>query len=644
MTEPEDNGESEYNAATDEEKLEDFHVTDPIAMKWIVKVQAVARGVYSRGEVEKDHGFVHQRLEARRNFRDYMEQHKPKNPPPTFIRKSGAVDLYKKWKVLHPSVRSNPVWWIEENEDWTQTYEEVKKLRETENFTPNDRMYAIKLMYASADVENVGYLGRKQLKALFDLLMIEVTDDELHNMFDDMDANGDNQIEWAEMLVGIANHLPEEAFEQEVKVGGMGFRVWSRDEVLYCGYNCSLIVVLAVGITIVVYFGFILIPLFTAYFITFVLTPVMSLVEHRPLWCCHKPYCNQKYEDGNYMDPDRQALEESESFADGCKACFYDIKDAGKFPHGVALLAAVGGLLGLLAGLAMMVSNEVGALMDDDEFMAEIEAAVDDAYDSLNESGFEIIRDTREGYYQYEISAYIDMLVTQFANLVTVFLLLLFILIEKTEPTMFGTESGVATRVEIMINFYIQLKTAISFATGLFTAVILLILGLRLAILFGIMAFVLNFIPSVGSIMATLLPVPIVIVQQMSSTKKILCILGPGIVQFTIGNVVEPVVFGAALNMTTLSILLGLIMWASLWGIMGAILSVPLLGIQQKCLDVVNHPWAKSATMMIREDPTFDEDAEQAKRTLEKREDNEDESTWEKNPVEANDDDETVDV
>jgi len=630
---------------TDEEKLKDFQLSDPLVEKYVLKVQAVARGVYTRNNVEVAHGFVHRRLEARRNFHDYMEQHKPKNPPPSFVRKNGAVDMYKKWKELHPSVRSNQVWWVEEEDSWTQEYENVPGLREIENMTEVQRMYIMKLMFASADVENVGYLGRKQLLSMFDLLLIEVTDDELHNMFDDMDADGNNQIEWSEFVVGIARHLPEDAFEREVKVGGMGFRIWERDEVLGCGHNCLVIVSLGVGLTITVYFKFVLIPLFTAYFITFVLAPIMSLVEHRPIWCNHKPVCNQTYPDGTYMDSDRQALEDSESFADGCKACLYDIKDAGKFPHGVALLAGIGTLFGALVALALMVSAEVGALMDDDEFMAKIEEAVDDAYQSLNESGIEIIRSTREGYYQYELQEYIDLAITQFANFVTVLLILLFILIEKTEPTMFGEGNGVATRVETMVNFYIQLKVLISFATGALTAIILLILQLRLAVIFGILAFTLNFIPSVGSIMATLLPIPIVIVQPNPTWKKILCVVGPGTVQMVIGNVVEPVVFGSALNMTTLSILLGLIMWASLWGIMGAILSVPLLGIQQKVLDVVNHPWAKQWVMLVREDPSFDEDAEQAKRVYEKREgktDVREEENLQENPLGGDDD--TVDV
>ena len=59
------------------------------------------------------------------------------------------------------------------------------------------------------------------------------------------------------------------------------------------------------------------------------------------------------------------------------------------------------------------------------------------------------------------------------------------------------------------------------------------------------------------------------------------------------GNALEPVVFGKSLNMTPLSILGALVIWGSIWGIPGAILSVPLLGIQKICLDHSNHPMAR---------------------------------------------------
>ena len=77
------------------------------------------------------------------------------------------------------------------------------------------------------------------------------------------------------------------------------------------------------------------------------------------------------------------------------------------------------------------------------------------------------------------------------------------------------------------------------------------------------------------------------------------------------GNVLEPMLFGKSLNMTPLSILAALVIWGSLWGLLGAILSVSLLGIQKILLQRTNHPIAKYCVMLIREDPTIDEAAEQ---------------------------------
>ena len=120
-----------------------------------------------------------------------------------------------------------------------------------------------------------------------------------------------------------------------------------------------------------------------------------------------------------------------------------------------------------------------------------------------------------------------------------------------------------------------------------------------------------NYIPNVGSMIAMFLPMPIVIVDDSLATwQKICAFAGPGAVQGYVGNALEPMVFGKSLNMTPLSILMALVLWSSLWGLMGAILSVPLLGIQKILLQHTNHPMAKYCVMMIREDPTVDENAE----------------------------------
>merc|ERR1740117_947998 len=110
---------------------------------------------------------------------------------------------------------------------------------------------------------------------------------------------------------------------------------------------------------------------------------------------------------------------------------------------------------------------------------------------------------------------------------------------------------------------------------------------------------------------AMVLPLPIILLDtQLATWQQVLGFVGPMCVQGYVGNVLEPMVFGKSLNMTPLSILGALVIWGSIWGIPGAILSVPLLGIQKICLDHSNHPMAKMVMLTIIDDPTIDEAAE----------------------------------
>jgi len=221
------------------------------------------------------------------------------------------------------------------------------------------------------------------------------------------------------------------------------------------------------------------------------------------------------------------------------------------------------------------------------------------------------LRPEKDGYTPEEIGSYLSVLSNAVNSAVLIFLLWIYLIAEKVNPTVFDPTNKVLNEIENQASSYIKLKTVLSFVTGVIVAVILLALGVKLAVLWGILSFVLNFIPNVGSMIAMFLPMPVVIVDPaLSQTKKILAFAGPGAVQGYVGNALEPMVFGKSLNMTPLSILSALVIWGSVWGLMGAILSVPLLGIQKILMQHTNHPMAKYCVMMIREDPTVDENAE----------------------------------
>lgn len=197
------------------------------------------------------------------------------------------------------------------------------------------------------------------------------------------------------------------------------------------------------------------------------------------------------------------------------------------------------------------------------------------------------------------------------ANAVILVLLLwMFIISEATEKTMFSPENLVLSQIEVEVKFYITLKTGISLMTGVLVTIVLGIFGVPLAVVFGTLAFVLNYIPNIGSMIAVILPIPIMIVWEPAGGadwKKYAALGGIAVVEGIVGNILEPVLFGTALNMTALAVLGGLVMWGSIWGIMGAILSVPMLSIQKVVLIHSNHPIAKYCLMMIRDDPLQDE-------------------------------------
>ena len=125
--------------------------------------------------------------------------------------------------------------------------------------------------------------------------------------------------------------------------------------------------------------------------------------------------------------------------------------------------------------------------------------------------------------------------------------------------------------------FYIGIKTFNSALTGLLSYAVLTYARLDFASFWGVIIFVLNFIPTVGSLIATALPAMLAMLQfGFDPINKFLTVLiGVGVIQFSIGNVLEPKLMGGSLNLSPLVILFSLALWGSLWGIPGMLLCVP---------------------------------------------------------------------
>jgi predicted PurR-regulated permease PerM len=135
------------------------------------------------------------------------------------------------------------------------------------------------------------------------------------------------------------------------------------------------------------------------------------------------------------------------------------------------------------------------------------------------------------------------------------------------------------------IKHYMVLKAIISLGTGVFIWVALIIVGTDYAFLWAVLAFMLNFIPNIGSIIAAVPAVLLTLVQLGGFSAVIVAVIY-AFVNIIIGSVVEPKVMGKGLGLSTLVVFLSLLFWGWLLGAVGMLLSIPLTIMAKIALDV----------------------------------------------------------
>jgi AI-2 transport protein TqsA len=171
-------------------------------------------------------------------------------------------------------------------------------------------------------------------------------------------------------------------------------------------------------------------------------------------------------------------------------------------------------------------------------------------------------------------------------NVIWVLLFMIFILAEKENISVrldkgLGKERSAPVqeagqRINRAVQHYLGLKTLVSFITGVLVAFFLWLFGVHFALLWGVLAFLLNFIPNIGSLISTAPPVIITLFQYGSVSKALIVAVVIGGVQMGVGNFLEPKVMGRGLNLSPLVVLLSLVFWGWMWGMTGMLLSVPL--------------------------------------------------------------------
>lgn len=179
-----------------------------------------------------------------------------------------------------------------------------------------------------------------------------------------------------------------------------------------------------------------------------------------------------------------------------------------------------------------------------------------------------------------------------FASMVIVFITMIFILMEAhgTNQRILAVQLAggpdLTTLLQSVtdIQKYLGIKTLISFLTGLLAGVCCLLFGLKYPLLWAILAFVFNFIPAVGSSLASF-PAIIEALVQNGWGSAIGMALSYGLINFSLDNFVQPTLLGRRFGISSLVVILSVIFWGWLWGPVGMFLAVPLTMVIKVLLD-----------------------------------------------------------
>ncbi len=185
------------------------------------------------------------------------------------------------------------------------------------------------------------------------------------------------------------------------------------------------------------------------------------------------------------------------------------------------------------------------------------------------------------------LSQVINSVTSLAGNIFIILIYMLFLLLEESgfdkkinaffsDPEKAKQARNILSKIDHSIGRYLSMKTLVSFLTGLFSYIALLIIGVDAALFWAFIIFTLNYIPNIGSLIATLFPTIFALLQfgELAPAIWVLAIIGS--IQLIVGNLIEPKVMGNSLNLSSLVVILALSLWGALWGIVGMVLSVPI--------------------------------------------------------------------
>lgn len=262
-----------------------------------------------------------------------------------------------------------------------------------------------------------------------------------------------------------------------------------------------------------------------------------------------------------------------------------------KIPHWLAKTAAIASVLFVLWIFLMIVNSNIKQLIAIlPVYQIKIQTIIEEFASTWKIQGLDLGKIVSS----IDASAFLSGIANGIGALLsyggTVTIYLIFLLIEYrqfhikldnlfTDKKKLNNFQKILSKINNDAQTYIKIQSLISLLTGIFFYVILIAFGIPFAVFWGMLTFILNYIPVLGSMIATILPFSLAIIELNSLPA----LFGLGFlliaVQVSFGNIMLPRLMGKSLNLSPLVILLSLAFWGMIWGIPGMFLAVPMMVI-----------------------------------------------------------------
>ena len=149
-------------------------------------------------------------------------------------------------------------------------------------------------------------------------------------------------------------------------------------------------------------------------------------------------------------------------------------------------------------------------------------------------------------------------------------------LVSEKKSGKFSKLNSTLSKIEWSIARYLGIKTIVSLLTGFLSFIILNLVGVNYAVFWAFLIFILNFIPTIGSLVATVFPSIFCLLQFGEFSQCLTVFFIIGCIQVIIGNFLEPKWMGNSMNISPLVAIISLVIWGYIWGTIGMILSIPI--------------------------------------------------------------------